>query len=297
MSKKLALIVHGIGEQKAGETLDQLVGAASGEDAGTVKSDIKWMRDQHNKTNPRKVDLFPCHTRTMRVASKELVFAEVFWADLSTGTRNWVFVLIELIKTILGLGYVVRENIEEKYPTKLYSKKFIGDARPPTPLGRGIRRAATGFVNGLHGPVLCSNLTCVLALIFSFAGLWLRDQEILFFHLIDPVLVPLAVTMSGLTAVLGHYWLRNGDHGYLFSVFVRWLGWYGWGLIALVFMREIGAHSGLLPAGNLFELLPAMDCDTVLHCSFQWYVLTLPLAQGLAWCAICLLYTSDAADD
>lgn len=280
--RKLALIVHGIGEQKPGETLDQLVGAASGENCGSVDSDIKWMRDQHDKTNPRSVDLFPCHTRTVTANGTEIVFAEVFWADLSTGARNWIFVLIELVKIILGLGYVVRENINEQYPKNLYDPRMRKQV-PPSRFGVSLRRATFAFVNGLHGPILSSNLTCALALILCCVMLQLNQSEVLFFGYLTDYLVQIAVLMTGGFSILGYYLLRDREHGYLFAVFVRWMLWYGVGIIVLVVLRELLARIPIEGVTNPFATLPAMDCASTLHCSFQWYVLILPAIQGLLW--------------
>ncbi len=79
--KKLILVVHGIGEQAAGETLDDLAGAASEKNkAARVQSKVRWLADEHDMGEGRDVELFPCHIRRVNREKSELVFSEVFWA-------------------------------------------------------------------------------------------------------------------------------------------------------------------------------------------------------------------------
>lgn len=85
VAKKLALVVHGIGEQEAGETLAQLVGGAGGDRPHTVTTDTRMFRDIHSNTDERAIDLFPCHIHRVTTHDSKVIFAEVFWAVLSIG--------------------------------------------------------------------------------------------------------------------------------------------------------------------------------------------------------------------
>lgn len=45
MTKKLALVVHGIGEKKPGETMDALVGALTGDVVCSLQSEERLLRE------------------------------------------------------------------------------------------------------------------------------------------------------------------------------------------------------------------------------------------------------------
>ncbi|MDU9004321.1 V-type ATP synthase subunit I domain-containing protein [Sedimentitalea todarodis] len=124
MNKHLVIVVHGIGEQIAGETVDELCTAATtrhpdgDEEHGEISStEISLAEADHHKDN-RNLKLFPCHIR--RVKSKptdsnqvadEAVFAEVFWADLSPAPKGPIWTFVDLLSMILGLGYLALDNV------------------------------------------------------------------------------------------------------------------------------------------------------------------------------------------
>ncbi len=96
MTKKLALVVHGIGEQTPGATLDQLVGGVTGDAPCVVQSEERMLREDHHDMDNRAVDLFPCNLRRVTCSNRNngnaepdsLVFAEVYWGDLSRGENG-----------------------------------------------------------------------------------------------------------------------------------------------------------------------------------------------------------------
>ncbi len=124
MARHLVLMVHGIGEQHPGDTVDEFVGAACSEldvvlpvDSGKVllsELDTHRPTDQTAPKPRQRMRLFPCHTR--RVATKagdEVQFAEVFWADLSRAPRGAIQTAVDLMHVIFGLGYIALDNVEK----------------------------------------------------------------------------------------------------------------------------------------------------------------------------------------
>lgn len=127
MNKHLVIVVHGIGEQVAGDTVDELCAAATTahdkrdkEGHGEISSsEISLAEADHRKAS-RNLKLFPCHIR--RVKSKhtvanqqadETVFAEVYWADLSPAPKGPIWTFVDLLRMILGLGYLALDNVHD----------------------------------------------------------------------------------------------------------------------------------------------------------------------------------------
>jgi hypothetical protein len=271
--KKLALVVHGIGEQEAGETLAQLVGGVAGDRPHTVTTDTRMFRDIHPNTDDRAIDLFPCHIHRVTTRGSKVIFAEVFWADTSRSMRGRVGTLYELVKTILGLGYIVRENAAEKHPNpEGWNKSYPAS---------WIRRAANLFVSVLHGPILATNIVNALILIWLYAVGWLPWINKLAFLQNFELQVHVAVFLTGVSAVFLWFILRKGQHGRLFGVFVYWMGVAGLLIFLSLAIYFLGAFSALKPAG----------CEDTKLCAFFWFTSAFPMAQMLAWVSAIVLVT------
>ncbi len=130
MDTHLIVTVHGIGEQKPGETVDAVVGAATtqfGKDDPNyepvvVERDVIELVEKRFNAKDRKAALFPVHLRRVRPAKpetpeKQAVFAEVYWADLSPAPKGPFWTMFDLLKVILGLGYIAMENVENNRDT------------------------------------------------------------------------------------------------------------------------------------------------------------------------------------
>ena len=251
MAKKLALVVHGIGEQSAGETLDRLVGAYSGDRPCSVQSDVRYLCDQE-VGQTRQAELFPCHIRRVETVPKDdetdIVFAEVYWADLSKGATNIINSLIELLKLILGLGYVVRDNTAEKNPFFL------------------LRWASQLFVWLIHGPIMASNLANASMLIIMYGAGYL-GKSVGFLGWAFDYRASLAVGLSAALCFLACGTIGRRGRGFLFQRFLNWLGYIG---IALVL-------------GLVFVWLFLDDLDTLKR--FYWFADKYTTIQKYAWAA------------
>ncbi|MCV3272129.1 hypothetical protein [Roseobacter sinensis] len=120
MGRHLVLTVHGIGEQKPGETVDAVVGTATTRFPGvdrtpvTVERDFIPLGEAPFDGTERHAQLFPMHLRRVRPVGgdDEALFAEVYWADRSPAPTGPFRTLFDLLKVVLGLGYLAMDNVE-----------------------------------------------------------------------------------------------------------------------------------------------------------------------------------------
>lgn len=129
--KNIVMIVHGIGEQRPGETIDRFVGAATdwlglqGRVSGHTELLVERSRDSAAAAAPDgQMRLFPCPIRRVTIpagtgadrhrrpeAEQEIIAAEVYWADLSAASRGIPAVLQDMLHTVLALGYLALDNV------------------------------------------------------------------------------------------------------------------------------------------------------------------------------------------
>ena len=184
-NRKLVLVVHGVGEQQAGSTLDNFVGAVTNNVDGHVETERVILREDHAGSNPRARETFPCPTRHVveNESGNETLFAEVHWADLSKGPTGVFSTLLEGVKTVLGLGYVVRANVREVHEPESFQKSAVGEDENSSDevasgqhtgfwtkfFSRDLRiRAADIFVWLAHGPNAVLNLLLALGVLLTY---------------------------------------------------------------------------------------------------------------------------------
>ena len=119
MGTHVTLLVHGIGEQVAGETVDEFVGAARHElnlDSAVVDHTVLLSEEEgtlpeaHQKC--KQLHQYPCQMRRLKRGDDDLLFAEVHWADLSAAPNGLFATVFDLLRLILGLGYLALDNVE-----------------------------------------------------------------------------------------------------------------------------------------------------------------------------------------
>ncbi|NOC93201.1 hypothetical protein [Ruegeria sp. HKCCD6604] len=127
MGRHLILTVHGIGEQKPGETVDQVVGAATTWLDGNPRPPIEVERGMIELAestfdgNPRNAELFEVNLRTVTdpaVPQDKALFAEVYWADRSPAPKGAIKTVLDLIWVVLALGYLAMDNVEQTHIRK-----------------------------------------------------------------------------------------------------------------------------------------------------------------------------------
>jgi hypothetical protein len=178
MSKWAVMVVHGVGDTGPGVTVDGFLGALRGARPNLKpdgKVEVHMLRDDPPpRPRSRPPDdavtrLFPVHVRRARIESApaggpgQAVFAEVYWADLSTIREGTVHLLLGLVATIFSLRYIADQAaVMPEVPPGVRETTPESVARWSARLLRFLLRI-TAFL--LCGPVAAvSALTaCVLA--------------------------------------------------------------------------------------------------------------------------------------
>lgn len=268
--KKLILVVHGIGEQVAGETLDDLAGAASEKNkAARVQSDVRMLADEHDDGEGRDVELFPCHIRRVNGEKSDLVFSEVFWADLSRGKSGILSTAYELIKGILGLSHAVRENANILYPN-----------------GHLLKSLSAAFVHALHGPIAVLNLLLAAGALFAYGVFKLFDNvdDGIISEDIDLWAGGSVALIGGIAVIAGYFFSQmkyNAADSYFFRIFGKWLYFLGFGLIALFLLTGFPDVLGISTQAQIWLCKQVnFDCGLV---GFNWYGFVLIQALRVVW--------------
>lgn len=124
MARHLVLTVHGVGEQRPGETVDQVVGAATTwmdknpRPPVEVKRNMIELAEGHFDGSTRNAKLFPvhmCKVTEVGNTEDEALFAEVFWADRSPAPKGLINTVLDLIWVVLALGYLAMDNVEQTH--------------------------------------------------------------------------------------------------------------------------------------------------------------------------------------
>ena len=115
MKKHVVFMVHGLGEQVPGDTVDEFVGAACKELelTGPVTNNTLNLVNA-DETKEHILGLFPSHQRRMNGPNEGevLVFAEVHWADISPAPSGVVATALDLLRLVLGMGYIALDNVQ-----------------------------------------------------------------------------------------------------------------------------------------------------------------------------------------
>lgn len=127
MGRHLVLTVHGIGEQKPGETVDQVVGAATtwldgkSQPPIEVEREMIELAERNFDDSHRNAKLFKVNLRKVSKPNDtrdQALFAEVFWADRSPAPKGAIKTAIDLIWVVLALGYLAMDNVEQTHARK-----------------------------------------------------------------------------------------------------------------------------------------------------------------------------------
>lgn len=124
MQQNIVMVVHGIGEQRPGESIDSLVGAATEMLglAGRISGHTELLVD--SPSDARQMQTFPCSIRRSTLPARcgigsgantqeqEVLAAEVYWADLSAAPHGLFSTVKDLLHTVLALGYLALDNVD-----------------------------------------------------------------------------------------------------------------------------------------------------------------------------------------
>jgi hypothetical protein len=264
--KKLVLVVHGVGEQAAGDTLDSFVGAATNNVDGSTESELVYLREHHQNENPRALDTFPCHTRHVREngSGDETLFSEVYWADLSQGPTGAFSTILEFIKTILGLGYLIRANVREVHENEEHWAEEVDldaaaeDAQSlPTAaqfsqtMGKKDWRirVADIFVWLAHGPNAVLNLLLAIGVLLTYVFFqflpydWVKTDNPYFPHAVFALISAFATGLGYLKRPTNRLFRQCSD----------WMFFIGVAMFVLLACGLVGHVTGLIASADIFD--------------------------------------------
>ena len=259
--KRLMLVVHGLGEQGAGKTLDDLAGGLWGDQNSIhVESDIRQLQEEEH-ADERRLATFPCHVR--RYASLDnrntphTTFAEVYWADLSEADQGAISIFYGLIKTILGLGHIVRAS----------AKQYFG-------AGSFAGKIANFVPYMMHGPVAGVNVALAAGLLLLFAATKIFGDITQ-----HPWVVHVTLALAG-AVLLAYGWSQRKHEVYYFRIFVFWTAVFGGVLALLAALQLFGWEMSGLKSFTAKALLGPNAAAQGLVAS---YGVVLLLCLKLAW--------------
>ncbi|MBU3030316.1 hypothetical protein [Paracoccus marinaquae] len=254
MQRNLVLVVHGIGEQQAGQTIDALTGGALRELGlpGPVESRVEMIAEQ--RPGSRQLKLFPCNIRRSVLPAsqhngfaedQEVLAGEIYWSDLSPAPRGALATGFDLLRTVLTLGYLALDNVSQS----------------GAPANRWIRALVHVFVWIFYALIAPMN---ALLLIGSF--LTLIDSFVIRVGpggLHGTMLIALIGAAVLAAYLLWRGWIRRPDASYLERCFMSGLGGLGAAtLMAGMVMRLAQPAPGTAAPGWLGWLRRA-SCDSV----------------------------------
>lgn len=276
MGRHLVLTVHGIGEQKPGETVDAVVGAATTRFPDvervpvTVERDLIELAEAEFSGVSRNAALFPVHLRRVKPVkgTDETLFAEVYWADRSPAPQGPFWTIFDLLKVVLGLGYLAMDNVEN-------NRGWIAT---------GIVHLFTWLFYGLVAPLNAMLAIGALVLLIdatpfdivasetpSDARTWLQIPLIWLFFL-----------HGLLTLGVGAFTLARLSKTYLIRIFGRGMCLLG---LAILFSAEYGAFGGDFRGNSC----ATASCPTGGRDSFpnlEAFVDYCIMALGMAWAGV-----------
>lgn len=252
MTKQLALVVHGIGEQQAGQTVHELVGGLTGKSPLSVKSDLRLMQEPRPRAakpgdNPTPV-LFPCHIARVEHATGETVMAEVYWADLSGGHTGALRTAYDIVTLSLGLGHIARRSVEALHGERHWLTKLT-----------------KMVIHLLHGPVTACNAILLLSVaLLLFTPLSFSPHLAVF-------------TTAIVSVVAGLLIFRQLDDHHLVRIFASWL----MGLGILLALIVLATKLGVIDSASGVSLL-GYECTSANRCVVPWYATVLVFIVSFA---------------
>lgn len=109
---RVVLVVHGVGSQQAGETVDTFASTVAAKSGHTVRDEKLPLRDAPRPG--RQVDTFPAHLRRLGNSRGEVLVAEVYWGDADRLPRNALGIASRMFKLIFHLRHVIDRMADQK---------------------------------------------------------------------------------------------------------------------------------------------------------------------------------------
>lgn len=267
MADKLTLIVHGIGEQAPGESVKDFAFSAINTGACQIESNEELIVDNASSTETQ-LKKFPCHT-IKATNDHTHVFAEVYWADLSPGGHSNLTTLIDVFKTILGMGYLAIANAKDWVVPDTGKTPFV----KPTLLALRL----------LHGPI-----AVISFMLITEKFLYWLAYHFLNITKLSPISdsnLPdmLAMVLTAGVCFLFCFWyfkVRQEKNGLLFSIFAK--GMLAYGIFILLYVAFAMVFPDALPSRGA-------DCIKSEACTSFWFFELNILILSLSWLAVSVI--------
>lgn len=276
MTRKLVMVVHGIGEQQEGVTVGELVGGLVGDANCETTSDLVEVQEHYPGSDLRSISRFPAHTRTVKADKAEFDFVEVFWADLSRGMTGRFHSIYDFLLMILGLGYIATTSVNEMYPAHTYNK-WVHIV---------MRSLCDYFVRLFHAALLPLNVLAALGIAIMLMIVPAQDFSSAEWGLWDHS-VDLSVGLAGVLAFLWGWFIYRRRYGLLMREFGSGLRWLGGGLVVIAALHADSGKPWIKTSADC--LGTDLDRSLKLKCDVADYFLLFPVALGVVFMFLLLL--------
>lgn len=248
--EKVVLVIHGVGDPDAGDTLNRFARSLASEETPLVENQATvWLTEK--STVAHRTKTFPTHVRNLQINDTRAEMAEVFWGDLSQVRRGTLGLIHGAFQILFGLRYVAYAAADQPGIAAFYLKKL-------------------GLISSrmLHGPVLA--LAFFLALITAAAMatdmMWEGSYKLLAWtH-------GIVAACAGLSLVLATVGKRLTNS----RVVVRFWNWVG----------TVALYSFFLIVVKAFFIdvyYPEINCVSCEHPGLIWYCRVQVILLGLLW--------------
>ncbi len=227
MAKQLVIVVHGVGVKEAGVSADLLATAL--DDTPEMNSNLKradldasrlrphssddfHLREMAQYNDAGKRQVFPARIRRYRQNDEatgkllqERVVADFYWGDVSNIASGVAGLLLGILKTILGLCHIVRENASSVFPGNGWNS--------------WIRKIANSAALTIHGPIAAINVVLILGVLFNgiLEAYILKPDD--YSKAAHPWLAPVVSWLTITLTLIGGFWNLRKSQVYL----TRWL--------------------------------------------------------------------------
>lgn len=248
--EKVVLVIHGVGDPDAGNTLNRFARSLASEEKPLVeKQSTVWLTEKSSVAHRTKT--FPTHVRRLQINDTNVEMAEVFWGDLSQVRRGTLGLIHGVFQILFGLRYVAYVAADQQGKGAFYLKKL-------------------GLISSrmLHGPVLAVAffLSLITAAAMATDTMWAGSYKHLAWT--HGVVVASAV-LSFVLATVGKRLTKS-------RVVVRFWNW----------VMTVAFYSILLVVVKAFYIdiyHPEVSCESCQHPGLIWYCRVQIILLGLLW--------------
>ena len=248
--EKVVLVIHGVGDPDAGNTLNRFARSLASEEKPLVeKQSTVWLTEK--STVPHRTKTFPTHVRRLQINDTNAEMAEVFWGDLSQVRRGILGLIHGVFQILFGLRFVAYVASDQPGKAAFYLKKL-------------------GLISSrmLHGPVL--SVAFFLSLLTAAAMATDMMWEGSYKH---------SLWTHGIVAGCAALLLALGTVGQKLTKSRVVVRFWSWGM-------TVASYSLFLILVKAFYIdvyHPEVNCESCRHPGLIWYCRVQIILLGLLW--------------